>query len=63
MYNQYAANNGYYNQGYQQPYAGGIGYGQPTTFSYPAVVNGGNPQYVQQNVRWNNEPHYPEKRY
>jgi hypothetical protein len=62
VYNQYAANSGYYNQGYQ-PYAGGVGYTQLSTSSYPAVVNGGIPQYVQQNVRWNNEPHYPEKRY
>ena len=60
QYNQFAAggNNGYQNQVFQQQYAGGLGYGQPAGYSYPV----GNPQYAQQNVRWNNDAQWHEKR-
>ncbi len=59
QYNQYTpSNNGYQNQAFQQ-YAGGVGYGQPAGYSYPV---GGNAQYVQQNVRWNNDAQWHEKR-
>lgn len=58
VYNQYPANNGH-QQAFQY-YAGGQG--QPATFGYH-VANGGNSHYVQQNVRWNNEPYQIEKRY
>jgi hypothetical protein len=61
QYNQFAAggSNGYPNQVFQQQYAGGLGYGQAAGYSYPV----GNPQYAQQqNVRWNNDAQWHEKR-